>query len=165
MAAVERIDGQNVEGKQDAVDPQNTREELIGVGHGVRPSERPGAHESRSEERHERHVHQGPGGKAPECGGGALGRVDICDAAQRPEHNAVYGSPDLAAGQGVAKLVQKHDGKERKVLEGAPNQRGVPPLATADFDDRYDKPGPMQVEIDSRNAAEMDGTLTDAWHS
>jgi hypothetical protein len=60
----------------------------------------------------------------------------------------------------VAELVQKDDGEEGQVLEGAPNQGGVAALAAAYLDDGDDKPGPVQVEIDSLNTTEMDGTLT-----
>jgi hypothetical protein len=71
----------------------------------------------------------------------------------------------LAASQGVAELVQKDDCEERKVLEGTPDKGAVAALTAADFDDGYNKPGPVKVEIDTRNAAEMDGTLTQEGHS
>ena len=106
LAAIERIDGQNVEDEQDDVDQQNPLEQVIGVGIGKRPSQRASRKIGGAENGQKSHVDQRPCGKAPQGGAGSLRRIDECDAAQRPEHDAVDRSTDLAASQGVAELVQ-----------------------------------------------------------
>ena len=76
---------------------------------------------------------------------GRCGGIYVGHTAERPEHDAVGGSADLAAGQGVAELMQKHDEKEREVLKDVPKDRGVTALAALNLIDSDQEPGPVEI--------------------
>ena len=54
-------------------------------------------------------VDEGAGGDAPEGGTGALGWIDVGDAAEGPEEDSIGFASDGAAGEGVTELVEEDD--------------------------------------------------------
>ena len=76
----------------------------------------------------------------------------------------VCSSAHLPACQRVTKLMQRNDQEQREILHHIPGNRGIAPLAAADFISRNQKPGPMQEYIDSGKPEEVDRTLAAAWH-
>ncbi len=67
-------------------------------------------------------IHQGPCRDAPEDRPRPLGRLHIGDSSQGPQHDAVRLSPNLAAGQRMAKLVHEHQQEEGEILQDVPGE-------------------------------------------
>jgi hypothetical protein len=55
--------------------------------------------------------------------------------------------------------MRQHNHEQRQILQRVPGNGGVPAFLALDFNGRDQKPGPMQKDVNSRNAKEMDGTL------
>jgi len=111
------------------------------------------------------HVDQRAGSDAPQGGAGARRRVHISHPAQGPEHNVIRGSSHLAEGQGMAIFVEQDDGKKRQILDRIPDHRGVTAGAGVDFEQRHQKPGPMQEDINPGKAEQVDRALANAPHN
>ena len=62
-------------------------------------------------------------------------RVDIGHAAERPEHDPVRSSSNLAASQGVSELMHQNDQEQRQILQHVPGDGGIAALPALDFVD------------------------------
>jgi hypothetical protein len=54
--------------------------------------------------------------------------------------------------------MQQHNQKQRQILQRVPSNGAVPASAHLDFDERNEKPGPMQKDVDSGNVEQMNRT-------
>jgi hypothetical protein len=52
--------------------------------------------------------------------------------------------------------MRQHNQEECQIFQRAPGERGVPALASLEFNCRHDKPGPMQKYIDSGETKKME---------
>src|ERR1019366_8403635 len=66
LAAIQWIDGQDIENQQDYVDQKNRPQEGVSIGIGRGPSERSAQSSEAKQNRQERHIHQRSSGNAPE---------------------------------------------------------------------------------------------------
>ena len=64
----------------------------------------------------------------------------------------------------MPELVHQHNQKQRQIFQDVPDDRSVPALPALYFVCCHDEPGPMQEEIDSGEAEQMDGTLANTGH-
>src|SRR5208337_2420192 len=80
------------------------------------------------------------------------------------KHNLVRRSAHLPASHGVPELMQQHDQEQRQILHHIPDERAIPALPALDLNRRHDKPGPMQKQIDTGEAKQMDRPLANIGH-
>ena len=52
----------------------------------------------------------------------------------------------------MAKFMKGHDEKQRQIFENIPADRRIASRPAVDFKHRHQKPGPMQEDINSREA-------------
>src|SRR6185312_6280951 len=156
LAAIERVDGEEVEDEQAQVDVEQGMDEGERVGMGEHPERGGAGVPGEPQEGGEGDVDQGAGGKAPEGGAGARGRVHEGDAAQGPENDVVGVAADLAAGEGVSELVQGDDEEEGEVLGDVPAERGVGAGTALDLDQGDEKPGPVQGKVNTGDPRQVD---------
>ena len=164
LAAVEGIDGQDVEYEQTDIDLQESPQDVVSIRVGVGPAQRIRGIDKADEDRRQGHVDQRARGNAPQRGAGALGRVNIGHAAEGPQQDVVRGAAHLAAGHGMAKLMREHDGEERQVFQDIPEDGAVSAARALDFVDSDKKPGPMQGDFYAGQPEETDRILSYTRH-
>ena len=108
----------------------------------------------------QRHVHERPCGDAPKHGARALGRRHVRHAAQGPQDDLVGLASHLPARQRMAEFMGEHDQKERQVFRRIPDKGGILVRRIMHFEERDQKPGPMQEYIDSKEPKEANRTLS-----
>jgi hypothetical protein len=64
----------------------------------------------------------------------------------------------------MAELVEQNDQEQGKILQHVPGDGGVSSAAALDYVYGQEKPGPMQENIDSREAKEANRPLTRTGH-
>ena len=133
LAAVEGVDGENVENQQNDVCEEDRKNQLVSIWIRFPPIERIDGFPCDGQGNSQRNVHKRSCGDAPQGCAGALRGIDIGDAAERPEHDFIRGSTDGAAGKSMTKLVQQDDHEERQVFEGIPDDGAVLALPCLDF--------------------------------
>jgi hypothetical protein len=78
-------------------------------------------------------IDQWTGGDAPQGRARPLRRIDVSDAAKRPEHDGIGGSAHRAAGERMTELVRQNNGKEGEILDNIPRDGAISPLPSFDF--------------------------------
>ena len=146
MAAIEGVDGEDVEDEEHDVGGEDGTDEAVLVGHRRPPVRKAGEFESSEEDGSECDVDEGAGGDAPEGGAGALGWIDVGHAAEGPEEDCICFAADGAAGEGMAELVEEDDGEEGEVFEEVPDRRSVVAAPGLNFVYGNEEPGPIEVD-------------------
>lgn len=159
LSAIEGINGEQIKNEEDEVDVPDGAE-VIGnvaapVGIGKPPQE--------GQNGNQEDVYQGTGGDAPEHGAGALRRSNIGHAAEGPENDLIRLSSDGTAGEGVPKLVDGDNEKQGEILKDVPGDGGIGAFAGFNFIERDHEPGPMEVNVDSKEFKEVNGAFP-GWH-
>jgi len=125
LAAVQGVDRQHVENEQAKIDVPDAAQQHVQVGRCYPPCGRSAEPADHGQDRQQRHIYQWPCGDTPECSARPRWRIDIRHPAERPQHDLVRSSANLAAGQCMAELMQKDDQKEREILQYVPADGGI----------------------------------------
>jgi hypothetical protein len=59
----------------------------------------------------------------------------------------------------MSELMHQHNQEQRQILQNVPDDRGIPAFSALDLIGCHEKPGPVQKQINSGEAKQMDGTL------
>ena len=60
--------------------------------------------------------------------------------------------------------MREHDHEQRQILQHVPDDRGIPAFSALDLIGCHEKPGPVQKQINSGEAKQMDRTLANTRH-
>jgi len=137
LAAVERIDRQDIEDQQAKVNSQYRFDQSVDVWHQVPPAKRPAQQVDGTQYEQQRHNHQRAGRDTPErCVGPR--RRGLCRP-RRPAATARFDRPvlPLAAGHRVAELMHGHNHEQGEVFECVPGNRGITAGAPLNLERRH----------------------------
>ena len=152
LAAVEGVDGEEVEDEEEGIDEEDGIEEVLEVSGGGRDVFGQDIGDGDEDDVDER-----AGDDAPEGGAGALRGIDEGDAAEGPEEDAVGDAADGSAGEGVPELVEEDDEEEREVLGEGPGGVLVHVFALLELVVSDEEPGPVEGDVDTEGAEKKEG--------
>ena len=164
MPAIEGVNRQQIENEQSKID-RGDRDQKVRE---VRLCDRqPGSlckHNCQHGDRNQDHVDQWSGGDTPQQGAGPRRRLHVGHAAQRPEHDPIGLPAHLPASEGMAELMQKHNAKDREILDDVPRLGLIFIDAGSDLNVRDQEPAPVQVDLDAGKAKQSEGTGRERVH-
>ena len=151
LAAVQRINWQQVENEQTEIDIADHADEFIGVWKRRIPTSRSSGEPDPEENRKKNHVDERAGGDAPKGCARAWRWFDVGYTAEWPEDDLVGLTTYLTTGEGVPHFVEEDDAEESDIFQSIPRDSGIAVLPLVDLDQGDDKPGPVQKDFDTRD--------------
>jgi hypothetical protein len=165
LSSIERIHREEIEDEEAAIDESHCPEKMTQVRTGIRPPGLVGGQRQAERDRQEDQIDQRSGRNRPKGRPGTLRWRHIRHAAERPENDRVGLAAGLPAGQGMAKLVQEDDAKERQILRHIPKRRGIQFASEIVLHERDHKPRPVQIHLDSGKAEQAQSPFLSRQHA